>query len=342
MAVGVVDRLEVVEVDVDHRSVADAALERVLDAVHEQQAVGQPGERVVEGLVLELDLQLAQLVDLGGQAVLADRGARLVGEGVEEPDLGGTEVAAVARAVGDHHRPDRAADAGQRCEHRALDAEELQVAGERAPHLLRGHEPRRGVPAHELGQLAHHVLVERLHDLEPARATDGDPRARALALGGEQADLRHLAAEVLERLREQARDARRRVGRGRQRAARLVQELEVGGLAALGEMGPIGEEDGEHGRDQQDDRARVGLHHRRRREPEARVDRRDADRHPDDRGELACLDAVPREPHRRVHEQHRDDDGQQHGERWRRSRRPVRARRRPRPPRGRPCGRSRP
>ena len=39
--VGVVDRLEVVEVDVEHDRVALAALERVLDAVHEQQPVGE-------------------------------------------------------------------------------------------------------------------------------------------------------------------------------------------------------------------------------------------------------------------------------------------------------------
>jgi hypothetical protein len=74
VAEGVVERLEVVEVDEqdgDRRVVA--ALERVPDAVEQQRAVGHPGERVVERAV-------AQLVVAGAQRVghlverLAQRG----------------------------------------------------------------------------------------------------------------------------------------------------------------------------------------------------------------------------------------------------------------------------
>jgi len=56
----VVDVLEVVHVEEQHRNghaIAPLAGQRVLDAVAQQRAVGQAGERVVEGLVLELGLE---------------------------------------------------------------------------------------------------------------------------------------------------------------------------------------------------------------------------------------------------------------------------------------------
>ena len=64
VAEAVVDRLEVVEVEEQQGDVVPAAprtLERVLDAVQQQRAVRQPGERVVECLVRELVLEHAAL-----------------------------------------------------------------------------------------------------------------------------------------------------------------------------------------------------------------------------------------------------------------------------------------
>ena len=96
--------------------------------------LARPGERVVEGLALELDLQLAQLVDLVVRLVLAERRAGLVGERVEERDLGAREGARRARAG---RRacivPIHAAHAGQRREHRALDAERAAGGPASAP-----------------------------------------------------------------------------------------------------------------------------------------------------------------------------------------------------------------
>ena len=63
----VVDRLEVVEVHEEHRdrpTVAQLAVERVLHTVGEQGAVRQPGQRVVQRLVLELLLELLPLGDV--------------------------------------------------------------------------------------------------------------------------------------------------------------------------------------------------------------------------------------------------------------------------------------
>ena len=64
---GVVDRLEVVEVeeqDRDREGGAQLARQRVFDAVAEQRAVGQLGQRIVEGPVAQLLLERAALADI--------------------------------------------------------------------------------------------------------------------------------------------------------------------------------------------------------------------------------------------------------------------------------------
>ena len=67
VAQAVVHRLEVVEVDEEHGQVgareADAG-QRVFEAVLEQRLVGQSGQRVVEGPVLELVLQADAVGDV--------------------------------------------------------------------------------------------------------------------------------------------------------------------------------------------------------------------------------------------------------------------------------------
>ena len=81
----VVDGLEAVEVDEEHAQLGLAAgrhVERVLQAVEEERAVGQPGERVVEGLLHGLD-----------GARVGQREARVLGEGVEHAELGVVEAA---------------------------------------------------------------------------------------------------------------------------------------------------------------------------------------------------------------------------------------------------------
>ena len=60
--VSVVDRLQVVEVDEQHRDhlpLAPLAREGVLDAVVEERAVGELGQRVVERAVAQLLLEAA-------------------------------------------------------------------------------------------------------------------------------------------------------------------------------------------------------------------------------------------------------------------------------------------
>ena len=69
VAGAVVDGLEVVEVheqDGDGRGDAVGARQGVVEAVGEQGAVGQAGQGVVEGVVLELRLQLLLRGDVAG------------------------------------------------------------------------------------------------------------------------------------------------------------------------------------------------------------------------------------------------------------------------------------
>ena len=94
VAEAVVDLLEAVQVEEQHghrRRLALGPLEGVVDPVLEQGPVGQRGQRVVEGLVDELVLELAALGDVAGvQDQAADAG---VVEQVGDGELDGAPVA---------------------------------------------------------------------------------------------------------------------------------------------------------------------------------------------------------------------------------------------------------
>ena len=66
MPPAVVDQLEVVEVEEEHGEqaipIAPRAERGIGQALHEERAVGEPGERVVVGEVLDLMLGLASLL----------------------------------------------------------------------------------------------------------------------------------------------------------------------------------------------------------------------------------------------------------------------------------------
>ena len=90
-------------------SAADRAHDRVLDAVGEERAVGEPGDRVVERLVRELVLERLALADVA--AVQDDAADVLVVEqvGVLHLELQPRAVAVPERAL-DHVRLGAAAD----------------------------------------------------------------------------------------------------------------------------------------------------------------------------------------------------------------------------------------
>ena len=84
----VVDVLEVIDVHEQHsdgQAVAALAGERVRDAIAKQRPVGQPGERVVKGLMLQLRLEGLALADVAD--VEHDPSDVLVGQQVRAEHL---------------------------------------------------------------------------------------------------------------------------------------------------------------------------------------------------------------------------------------------------------------
>ena len=123
-----------------------ARLERLAHLLAEQRAVGEPGERVVVGLVLELVLQLAQLGDGLLEAVVLQRGARVGGQRLEQRAVAVGEAAREAEAVREHDRADHAILAAQHAEHAVADAALLRgrrraVAGNGAISATAASEP---------------------------------------------------------------------------------------------------------------------------------------------------------------------------------------------------------
>ena len=114
----VVDLLEVIEVEEEHGDGVPLPLrelERVIHAVAEEGAVGQPGERVVEGLVQQLLLEALPLGDVAGveHDAVHDRVAQQVGGddlGVERRTVGLLE----APLGGGTHAARRASPRGRR------------------------------------------------------------------------------------------------------------------------------------------------------------------------------------------------------------------------------------
>ena len=126
VAEGVVDVLEVVEVDQQdrrHRPAAAAPRERVGDAVGEEGAVGEPGQRVVERLVAELGLEVrafGHVVRVDDQA--ADR--RVVEEVVRGPFEGKPAAVAMQEPGLAHDLPVRALRDG-----REMAQEDVAIVG---------------------------------------------------------------------------------------------------------------------------------------------------------------------------------------------------------------------
>ena len=303
----VVEGLEVVEVDEQHGDLAGVLVEGSLHLVGEQAAVREVGERIVERLVVQLLLQRAQLVDGLLQAVVLERDARVVGECLEELQVLVGERADHAVAVGEHDRPDHAVLTGQHRDHRIGDEAPVEVAPQPFGSERAGDVERRPVGIDEGPQLAGHDRVHRLHHLLVVPGPQGGPQ-RWVALGAEQHDLGHLRPERLERALQQALQRQHHLGRARERAGRLVQELEPLVALALHQVGAVGQVDDERRHGQQRDRPRVGRHDDRARQAQRGVGGRHDEVHgehlPDRAEPQGALRERDREP-----DQHHGDHG---------------------------------
>ena len=109
VAPAVVHRLEAVEIDVQHGEpvpliVLGQSLGQALDEV---EAVREPGERVVVGLVLQLFLQLGDFGERVLQPAVLEQDARVTGERLEQVDVVVAERGDVADPVADDEQPER-------------------------------------------------------------------------------------------------------------------------------------------------------------------------------------------------------------------------------------------
>ena len=309
----VVDRLEVVEIQEEDRVVAPARGQQLAEPIEEERAVGQAGQRVVEGLVLEAALELAQLGDEVLEAVVLQRDARVVGQRAEEGEVVAVEAAHRA-AVGDEEGADDARLARERGEHGALHAAAGQGRVEQRIGQRALEQPRGRVAVDERVQGIGHVAIGEHHRLDgPALLDRRAQRLRAL-VGGQQDDLGEVAAEDVQRALQQPRDAGGDVRRAREQARDLMQELEALVLAPLGHVGAVGEHDGRGRDDEQHGRAGVGGHRRRAAQRQARVGDAHRRGHGQRAHELGQRDRLAREPDDRAHEQRAEDRVGQRGQ----------------------------
>ncbi len=218
VAEGVVDQLEVIEVDVqqcDLRAGAPGAGERQLELLREQRAVGQPGERVVIGEVGDLLLGGAALGDVLARGQRAgDHAVGIAQDGVVPGDR--AQLAAL--------RQDRALEM---LDERQRASDQLVEAAAEHGALVIGDGEREPVRAEDL-------LLGALED-GAALAVD----QQHLALGVEHND--HRPGDVEVALRPVALGAQHHL-----RAVVLVR-LEAAPLEVLGELPADG---GEHRRDE--------------------------------------------------------------------------------------------
>jgi hypothetical protein len=156
----VVDPLEVVEIEVEHRGRAVRTRQRLVQARDEQRAVGQIGQRVAVGLLLQALLQLAHAADRLLEAVELERHARVLGQRLEQPQITPRERRLHALAVAEDHHAGQPRLAGHRGDQRLLDATCLQVAAQLAGRLTTLHE-HRALVLHAVAQRRGERRLER-------------------------------------------------------------------------------------------------------------------------------------------------------------------------------------
>ena len=219
--VTVVDDLEVVQVEEQHRHLAAAAREGVPKPVYEQHAVGEAGERVVERLVLELLLELPQLPHGLLEAVVLERRPGLVGECLEQLQVVAAEAARHPEPVRVDHGPYHSRLAAQRRHHRIARATLLEVRLE-----LRREGPLqsdRGVSvADQRPQPVRNLIRDGAHQVGIALAGGRSQRGPAV-FAREEDDLGQLAAEGLQGELEQVAQRVAHVLTARERAQRYQQ-----------------------------------------------------------------------------------------------------------------------
>ena len=193
----VVHGLEVVEVEEENGDVVVAGREQRLDLLPEQRPVRQPGERIVERLMVEAVLELAKFRYRLLQPVVLQRGACVGGERVKQRQVVARETAGKADAVREHEQADRALLAAELRDHRMLDPAAIEVAAGALRQRLRD-DDWLPVIAQQVAERCHVVGIDRDHALTRRPGPEAGPQRRVALLAAEEDDLGLLGAVGLQ------------------------------------------------------------------------------------------------------------------------------------------------
>ena len=251
VAVPIVDRLEVVEIEEQHRRV-EAERERARDVLGEEHPVRELGQRVVRRLVPQLLLERRELCDGCLEPIVLEEHTRMPRVRLEQPNVLGPEPRLVL-GVADQHDPHRAAVAVQNgCE-----------STSQAALLHQRTRPLRATPTPEhhnalLGEDGSHE--HGLRAGEVGRREPGVPRLRELRNGvvtdvvvGQQNEPDEIRPQQTPGRREQLRRSGFQSRSAFRNAHRRIQLLEMDETESLGRVGP------------QRNRARGERHHEKKR-----------------------------------------------------------------------------
>jgi hypothetical protein len=256
VAQGVVDLLEAVEVDEQHREAGDAArgdlVQALLDRVAELRAVGEPGEDVVQRLVLHAVQE----------AALGEREAGLVRDGLQGGDVVHLEGAHLPHPLGDHERAEHPRLVPERDDDRLPVAERRELVGVRGGLLrraaLRGEHrvpaEQDGVPEGRVRPVVHLVAA---HDGRTRR--EGPPARELPRFVPEEHDLGGLGLEQAAGAEQGAREDLVGGVRAGHRAAEVVELGQAHVAVVEGGVGAVGDEDRGADDEQQRCRARVRV-----------------------------------------------------------------------------------
>ena len=227
-----VDAAESVQVRVQdghHVALLVAVQQRLLDAVDEEHAVGQLGERIVEGAVGELGLQRGDAHQRVVQpAALQGHGHR-VGERLEDGEVA-LRVARLALAMPDHQVAHGAIVVTQ---HRRDALADSQARGHtRHAHIVgAGAKPDHRAREHTLGPVIVVFGIDGTHHLAGLTVAQRGAKRCAGGPGGEELEHPAVGAETSARGAQQFDGCRLQVARHQHGASGVMQEQQRALLA---------------------------------------------------------------------------------------------------------------
>ena len=246
------------------------------DDLGEERPVGQPGERVVGRLVVELLLEPAELLERLLQPAVLEGDRGVVGERLEELEVLRLERADVAQRVGHQQGPDEGRLAEQRRDEGLADRVAARPSSVASPAGRSTRRPWRSVTARtRIGSSragpTGSMTISALAGPDLAAEDVVALPAR------QQADLGDVGPEHLASVVEQRDERGVELRAALQDPGRLVQQLDALVLLSFRDVGAIREGRGHDGQGEEPDRGRIRPQDGERQEGEARVRQRHDD-----------------------------------------------------------------